>query len=580
MALKEVQGEKGKQDAPRDSDAKLIRMRDFLASEAETIRHVEKALHKRFSESPEGKEAEHWNSVVKHYIDILENFAAHLIAGKKGERGIDSIITGLLHPDSEIRPPKKFIDQLRKLADDAEKMKLPEFREWKHYDALAHEIHMLPALPDIHEFLARFNDLLKRTVEYPENKAALTIKRKDPKKMGKIIELENLELAVGFWKLILSRLYRPEQEGKAREIIGSVDEGAIAKKIANKLGIKVDEFHAHFMEAFPQEREDADMTNLRAFANKVVAGGKKNAIMRALTAIGQDRYATLLMKQFGKKGAVKTDPKTVNYISAFIKKLSQPATREQIELGAKQELESIIRTMLRDMKKDLAKMRDRFGKVFRVRIKELKKAYAKNLADVEKIDKSVSNIAKTALQAATSGNNIVKKAMQLNKTRHDYYVRASDILTLMRARILFTQSIIGGIDEKTRDAEVNGLIRREPSDFAIKIIGNLVQAFQQFKEGKITLEERDKRVRKIDLFISDLSKQVDAICDHQVRTSEEIAKLSGDAEDMQLAVDIKLKEGVKEATKGARKIDKMGIKFVAQKDEITEEDIANLRRAA
>ena len=75
-----------------------------------------------------------------------------------------------------------------------------------------------------------------------------------------------------------------------------------------------------------------------------------------------------MIKQFGKKGAVKVDPKTVNAIAALITKIDNKAAKEKVKEDAKKELETA-----------LGKERDKFAKVIKARIKELEKKFAKDL---------------------------------------------------------------------------------------------------------------------------------------------------------------------------------------------------------
>jgi hypothetical protein len=557
----------------------MQRMAEFVAEATDMIHHLKAVLDQKFAETPEGKEAIYLKDIVDHYVNILENFLGRLVSGEPGKRGIDEVIRGIEHPESEVKPDEKLLKELKSLAKEMEKVKLPDLQEWQYHVSLKHDLEKLSPSPDIHKFINAFNNLLVNATKYPETDVAKAIKERSTKQIPKTIELENFEFAVSIWKFILSRIYRPDQEAKAKEIIGSQKFEGIGEKIAEKLGISVDEFKGHTAECFPKEQEDNNMTNLRAFTAKIAEQGKKNIFMRTLRQIGQEKYAEMLINQCGKKGAVRTDPKTVNAIANLITKIDTVTAREKAELAARDEISHMVSELLEKMKAAITKEKEKFAKVLNSRIKELKEKHAKKLAEVSKMMKELNQSVKDVLLTITAADNITKNIHQLEKAQHDYNIRTSDILLIIKARTMLAQRSIGDIDEAQLKAELDKIISRRPSPFAAEMINRIRDLIDRQARNEITADNFYKTLENIDAFIKQLLSQITTIRASQQKSADKVVDLAAKFEDMEYNLGTNLPLVNKSATEKVRTLRKMKIEG-RYTHQLSPEEQETLRRAA
>jgi len=532
---------------------------EFLTQHEDTVEVLAKNLEGEFEKSAEGKEALFLKKIVNSYVKNFDNFIAHFISGEQGKRGVDLLINGLEHPESQVKPDEKLLNKLKKLSADLKRSEFPTAEEVLHYEALKTEFSKLVPMTDIHEFIKRFNELLVKAVRFKHTKVAIAVKEKSQKDLQKTIALENFEFSISVWKFIFSRLYRPDQAGKAGEILGSKDFKDIEEKIAEKLKMNAEEVKKEIALNFTKEREDNDMTNLMAFANRVVEQGRSNVLIRVLEESGHGKYAALLFtNQFGKKGEVKTDPKTVNATAALITKMDTVSVREQVEISARDELSGMISIMLRDMKIELGKERGKFEKVLSERVIELEKAHAKNLAEVEKMKKSSEDRNKHLAVAGLASNEVVLKIEHLQKSRTDYYTRAVDILSVLRARVALAQFSING-DEAKLNSELEKIMEKAPAKFAVDAINRMHDVFFRRSKNLMTVDEFQKSLNGVDAFIEKLNLQIEHIAKHQLKVSDDIVGLAENLNDASYNAGLDIEEAQKEAMEEDRKIRKMGL---------------------
>jgi hypothetical protein len=486
---------------PEELEKELKKKGTFIFQRIEALGHLMKGLEKEFAKSPEGKEVFYLKSLLEHYINKIENFLVEFITGEPGKRGIDHVIQGLEHPASEVKPDKKLIDELKKLSEEVKKIKA--------------------------------------------------------EKTPRMVEFENFEFAVVIWKFILSRIYRPDQETKARHIIGPQRFEEIDRKIAEKLNIDVGKFKKEFAACFPKEKEDENMTNLIAFANKVANERNDNIFIKLLREVGQKRYADLLIKQFGKKGAVKTDPKTVNAIANLITRIDNKAAKEKVKAAAKKELETA-----------LGKERDKFAKVINARIKELEKKFAKDLAELRKMYDDLSSAGKEIIKAKVSAANYAKKIDDLEKSRYDYNIRASDILLIQNAQVFFRLFMTGDIDEAKLNSKIDAIIAKKPSEFAVKAINGMRERLRARKP-----------LKEFDDFITKLVAQMPSISAYRQKTAKEIERIVPKIKDAQHVLKFYLTHADAKALQIWRKLHKMGIKLEMYRETLRPEEIEMLRAA-
>jgi hypothetical protein len=555
----------------------LKRKLEFVSQRVDALPRLVSAVQREFAKSPEGLEVKYLQDVVDHYLDSLENFLVHFISGSPGQRGIDHMVDGLEHPQSQIKTDKDLIKRLKKAADKLKKENLPDWDEWQHYELLKQDLIRLATMQDIHEFMTRFNEILVRATRYPQSEVSKMIMARSPKKTPKMLVLENLETIIAVWKLIFSRLYRPDQESIAQGIIGRQDFERAKQSMARSLKISMAELENGIRECLPNDREDNNWTNLKAFAESVVKQGKKNMFVRFFLAVGQNQSAELIINQFGKAGAVRTDPKTVELFGSVIRKLDSSSTKESAEKAAIDELGRSITGMLDRMKKGLEEKRDGLKVIISSRIKSLEKTHGRSLVELKGMRDRLTSVAKELTLNLVAGQNMDVKYTALQKSRADYYARASDIMAIMRARLLYIQFSRGFITKEQLDLGMNDVLSKKPSDFAVRLIGNLSALFAARMKGQIPVEDFEKRLKHIDGFIKKVEEQLPLIVAHQQNASHELARLDKVSKDIMFVVDLDTGRANKLAMEDMRKIGKM---LPVEKYNLSPEDITILKRVA
>jgi hypothetical protein len=564
---------------PKDNETqqnKILKLRDFIIARGEAMYHLSGMLSKEFAESPEGKEAAYLMGIVRHYLNKIDNFLRYVLSGEPGNKGINHIINGLQHPDSEVKPDEKLIKALEKFAKEIEKIKVPDWKELKHYHDLKEKVTALKPIPDIHEFIGWFKGLLREAMLYEETSVAKTIKEKSPKKIPHSIELEDFEFAVTVWKYILSKLYEPEEAARAREIFGSETFEGAEEKMATKLNKSIDDFRKEVAACFPEEREKG-ITNLTAFSAKVADEGDKNIFMILLKGLGQARYANIIAKEFGKKGHEIADPMTVKHIALVIKKLGKEDVREKIEIAARDELTEMITALLRTMRKSIEGARDDFRKILVSRIDDLKKDHAKKLKEIEDMEKKLASETKNTLYVAAAGHNIVEEVVSLLKSQNGYCVREADILALYQTRLAFSMFQHGNIDQTKLDANIAEVMFKRPSEFAVNIINHMRSLFTKAANNEISAEEFTNMLKRIDEAITSLGKQIEAVVHGQKMASDKIVELSRKGAAYNRTVESDLQRISKLASANMEDIHNMGVDE-KYRHELSPEDLETLRQ--
>jgi len=557
------------------------RMAQFIAQRAEALPHLIKIMQDEFAQSPEGKEAKYLTGIHDGYLKSYDNFLLHFISGKPGDRGVDKLIVGLEHPSSEIKPDKSLLARLKKQADRMKKLSVPDWNEWQHYEFLRQDLLKLGTTQDIHAFITKFNELLVRATQYPHTDVSKAIMAKSAKVTPKIMMLENLEMIVAAWKLLFSRLYRPDQQALATQVLGNQDLERAVQAMARKLNISVDEFKRKVNLEFPKEREDENMTNQIAFATKVVNEGKKNLFVVIFRETGHLQSAELLLKQFGSKGKIVTNPKTAEIFAEAIGRIEGPQVKEKVERAATAELGLMITDMQGKMRKELTTEMKQFADIISGRIKEIEKKHAKKLLELKKMNQDLSRVNKELLHNAEAGTELLERMANLQKSRYEYLVRSKDITLVMKTRLLLIKYIGRTITDAELDIGFKDIYEKKPSDFAVRLITNLQSLFTAKAKGQMTQEEFDKKLSQIDDFIKKLGDQTPAIISHQEKIAQEMEDIETSLKGIQFVVDIDLKKANSMATDDVKKIGKsVDVEKYRVVGRMTPQDIDALRKVA
>lgn len=542
------------------SPEELKKMGTFVFQRAEAVPHLIEEFKEGLKDRPEGKEMVFLKNVLEHYIKDRDNFLAQFVSGKPGSRGVDRLISGLEHPQSEIRPDRKLIKKLRKLARKMDRMDLPDIEELHHYERLKQDVSRMSTLPDIHEFIRRFNNLMIRAVKYRYTDVARAIRSQSAKETPAIIRLENFEFTLGIWKLLLSRLYWPAIEGRVKPIIGSFSPEDTMGLMARKLKMSPDAVQREVRECFPKGRETGNMDNIRAFAKKVNSERDKNIFARALAIAGDKKRASMLVGLFGKKGdVVVNQKKTVMVIGGMTRKLNSDTAKDDIELAAKKELQVMISKMLKGMYEKLDEERKRFADAVSSRIRELEKRNEKILSKLRSIEKRMKKRDVTTLMSAAGAGSVARRMMALLKMRRDYYVRAADILKLMRVRMLLTQYMMGSITHDEMNLGLRDIREKNPSKFVTDIVGMVSDLLQMSAERRMGADDLRRRLVKIYEYIDKVAAQVPQVTSGMVRNDKKAEDLAAELEDLRNAVEISLKSEYGKRAEEMKDIRKMGL---------------------
>ncbi|MFH1064166.1 MAG: hypothetical protein V1729_03740 [Candidatus Woesearchaeota archaeon] len=537
------------------------KMAEFIAQRSETLYHLKNKLGEDFAKSPEGKEALFLKDVLEHYVKKFENFLAHFISGKQGRRGIDTLISGLEHPQSQVKPDKILIDSLKRSASEADKAGLLHWEQFNHYGKIKQDARTLRPLSDIHVFIAHFNELLVRACGYEQATVAQAIKKRSQKDLPNMITLENFEFAITAWKFIFAHLYRPDQESKAMDILGSQKFDGFEDEVARRLKIDAGAVKKAEQVCFPKEKEDNDISNLMAFAKSVAEEGDKNLFIRMLKATGQVKYADMLKGQFGKKGAVRADPKTVNALAALITRIDNESAREHAEIAARDELVMSITSMLKITRHQVEKEQEKFVKIIAGRVHQLEHTHAKNLEKVNEMYTSIATVDKELLEAVAVKETLMGKFDELDKARKDGYRRTLDILSVTRARLVTKQFMMSSINREKLDSEMQDVLSKKRSDFAKDAVNKMWHTVIKRIQGEIDQERFDAAMKDMDLFIDKLNSQIPAITQRESRITDETVTTMETLVDTQYVIDFELKQANDETTADTRKLKKIGIDF-------------------
>jgi hypothetical protein len=153
---------------------------------------------------------------------------------------------------------------------------------------------------------------------------------------------------------------------------------------------------------------------------------------------------------------------------------------------------------------------------------------------------------------------VLIKIEHLEKSRTEYYTRAVDILSVMRARVALAQFSMDG-DEAKLSTELGKIMEKSPAKFAIDAINKMQESFYRHAKNTITIDEFQKSLNGFDSFIGKLNLQIEHIVKHQLKVSDDIISLAESLKDASYNAELDLEEAQKEALDDDRKIRKLGL---------------------
>ncbi|MBW2968214.1 hypothetical protein KY362_07045 [Candidatus Woesearchaeota archaeon] len=538
------------------SEERMRKVGEHASVTGGRLHHNIEDLKRQFADTPEGVEAVFLEKILEAYIKNRANFLAHFISGEPGKRGIDLLIQGLEHPQSKVKPDKKLLKQLKKMGKKLHRLKLPTYEEWNHYNTLEHEIHELRPNPKLHEFVEQFMVLHKKAMKYPETPVAKIMLRRNPKITPHMMQLENFELMMFVYKFLLSRLYRPDQESQARNLLGHdfMQDKEALDNMFRRVKMTLDGFLSEAQKCFAKEREDENMSNIRALAAAMTSQGNKIIFARMLTAAGLPAQAKALVASFGSKGKQRTDPNTANKIAIRINTMQNRSVEQKVEMAAAKELFTFVFRTVEYMQKLIEAARKAFEKVLTRRIKELHRKHAKELTAFRKMDAKFSQRTTEVLCAAASGDALAGRINQARAAKQQNYLRASDILAVKQARLIYFKRLMGWINDDDVDKGIKDLMAEKPAPFAVTAINNIRYVFQQRMSGMITDEQFRQKDKAIQDYIKQLDQQLNQVPQNLLKADAMMEESYREWQDMAKVVEIDMKEMEKDSTKIERKL--------------------------
>jgi hypothetical protein len=539
---------------------------EFIGVTAEEIRLIREQLQKEFAQNAEGREAAFLRAVLTKQFGEgkLEAFIGYFVPKRKDGKVVDVKTQGVeyIKSNEAVKADADLVNKLDSLEREITKSNLPDLEEWKYYLWLLDETKKLEVSPNSHEFIKKLNVLLAKDVKYHETEIAKILSAHSLKTMPKIIAMENLNLFVSAMKLLLYRLYMPHQEAAAAKVIGSTERGSAALPLAleylmaSEMKISEDEFRKELGECFAQEKEDVNRVNILKFAANMAKDKNKDIFVRFFTDIGQRNVAAFLVKEF--EGG-KSDPKTVDRIAELITRIDNVKARENAELAAKKELESLLSKMIESNRQRLLKAREKLEKTLSDKAEDLEKTHAKILAEVRKMDEDMkSRVEKLAIVAAGAGE-VAKSLSALEAQDAANFRRVTEILPVLFAKNILELVKLGKLDEATLNAEIARMRSTSTSEYVARTLAMVEDVAKRVLHGEIPGEAFDTAKAQVDALAKQLLPQLSHISEAQRRIDDQLIEQAEQYEAGQHLADDMIEEGNTDATKRARWLRKQGL---------------------
>ncbi|MBN1543929.1 hypothetical protein JW898_00525 [Candidatus Woesearchaeota archaeon] len=541
--------------APSNMDNELRKMAEFFAQRVEATHHIALGLEQDFARSPEGKEAEYLKrTVLERSIDNVEHFIEYMVAGTPEKRGVHHLISFLENPPKDMARDEELVKRMKRLAEEMEKAKLPETDELRHYTELKRLISQLRDTADIHEFMGKFNNLLRSAAAYPGTFVARKVKSRSGEDIPAIIRMENFGFTTVLLKFMLSRLFRPDQRDMALRVIGRQDFKELVGNMAAKLKEGEDKVRSEIKRCFPDDIETDQINNLRAFTTAVAIEQKKSIFMKLIAELGNEQFAGTIRKMCGKKGKEKADPEIVKKIANQIIGMGRDDVKKKVEDAAKAELSEAVDKTLKGMEESVEKERKKFFDLISKRVDELQEAHAKSLKKVEEMDIRLQSAAKeTALPGEIAASNVFE-IKKVEESLDGFMQRAFDIMSVVRARIVLQDFAENRLDQGAAAAKMNIILSAGIGEgFFRDEVATMLNALSS------PPEEFAKVVSHTDRINATLKAQLPEIIRRMRGLSEKTVKFADEFDGMGDEWEYQLKRSYAASMEEMRRLRKMGI---------------------
>ncbi len=552
------------QEIGKDIDPEAKKRVEFTAAIGESMAHIAGLMDDDFAKTPEGNEAAWLTAIIENFIDNNDDFITKFVSGNPGERMVDRMIQELEHPDRKIPADKDLLKKIKNLAETLKKKHIPTQEEWNFFRNKIDQFKNLQTSADLAEFNTWItNILVEIEKKYPDNSAAKIFKNRPKEKLPKLWALNNLkgkETLISY--IIENLLTKPRGFNHMREF---------EQHLEKMLDMKDNTFRKEAGMVRDNEK-DEDFPNWFGFHTAVQSKKKKHPIIRALAKAGDKQLVESVLEK-----AQKGRDEFMQYILAYEKKLTSFNHIAKVENEAKQEIAEIIHSNLEQMKKDIESERQEFTKVMTDRIKALKKAHAKNLAELSKRKEELDHLNKQTLLAANLAESDYKNIRALDKDVDTYLLRVSDIMKIVKTRNILFRLSAGKIDDSTADQEFERIIASGPSEFALKAINQMKSLYETRKSGSIDDNNYNSMMKNIDAFINKMMDQLPVLASNLSRMSHRMVNLASEFDDMKTEMDYYSDRSYRESM-GAERWAHKHVPYPRYRDQLSPEEYELLDR--
>ncbi len=529
--------------------AELKKDMEFSTERTEAMEHLISMKEQDFKNTPEGREAAFLKDVLEHYIDNDDNFLAHFVSGQPGQRGVDRLISGLEHPESEIKPDEKLLKKLRSLADDMKKKKMPDAEEVHFFRELAKRLKEIGHSSDHAGFVRDFEALVGEVSRYPDTEIAKQVKKFSGKDLPKTVRMNNWVRIIRLWDYIGLRLTEgkklpPKMEEFEHTFPHTLEGIGSVKEFREKTGLVSDP-------------EDKEWTNWKNLQKELKSKGKKHPLVRLLDEVGQQSQAEDILIEGAKKGR----NYVLNQLDMFNRKINSEDALKKVQAAAVGEMVGKIESMLAGFKKEIEKERQKFDDVLSSRIEELRKKHSKELHELEKMKGEIEELSRLTILPATLGVQDYDDIKEMRSNRARDISMIMDILRVARARIMIRDFEEGKMDEPDLVRELEGFGGRCLNDFAKEAISRMRTVHERKMGNAMTLDDYNKAMANFDDYIlklldrmGQISGEVKGYCNRLVKTAKEM-------ENMQYESEYQLERWYDRTRRGMRQIRSMDMPY-------------------
>jgi hypothetical protein len=443
----------------------------FVLERAEALQHVIGKREAEFAQTAVGREHQHLTELLKH-INVFVQFVKLIsirpdVAGSMASHA--TYIEGLHN-----KQDADLLKKLRELQERVGKHELSDWEKWLLYYNLRYKKvkEELNIKEDIHDFVITFNRLLTEATEQRQGSTIFKIDTpvykavmsKDKKDIPHILALENHEVIMACWRILMARLY-DEKNAKLdsiKHLAMGLDEERqehIIALIADKT--KMPDLMKNTLECLPEPHEDKGLANRTAFPQHL----EKCMLLDILKQKGEAAQVKDFLANFKTGGCPPDIALTIH------DKFIAPLATDSVKVNAMKEFAGLLHQTIKEMQETLEKEKHELGVALEKRIKDIEHSFARELEDMKKMLSEKQMSCREILIATKAAKNVVQDIADNMVKRNGDLRNAKDICDIMRAELAIWKVAEGRMTEQELDKELATMMAKyESSDRARKVI--------------------------------------------------------------------------------------------------------------